>query len=323
MSTITNITVSTDITLQTLDDLLLPRVSDESNEYTMDLSSATYITAPGGVILLLFLEFIKSKGKKISLILPRDERALKFLSNVRFIIHAERICDNIIPSSSLFDVNRPYPEPVSSYEMSKRKIFPVHFIPNGVHELEFGNWLSESIENSLVEDIARKATDKISELTGGRYKNLPRVYGELCNNVYQHSRSLGYVACQEITETDTKPVLRVGIGDLGIGFFQSLATVYTKDIAGFEQTKGPVWDEAKAIDIAFIPGVSSKRINKDDIRGIGLSTVLAVVKEAKGSLICRSGKTKLFLGYSRNQWRTLRKHCDHHFPGAQLEVNLH
>ena len=118
---------------------------------------------------------------------------------------------------------------------------------------------------------------------------------------------------------------RLFIGDLGIGIYESLDDFYRTNYENFERRFGPAWDELKAVDIAFAPGVSSKRFNgidEEEARGIGLRKALTIAQEAGGAVICRSGRTKAFFGYQKNEWVTKRMFNLEEFPGTQLEVYL-
>ena len=114
----------------------------------------------------------------------------------------------------------------------------------------------------------------------------------------------------------------ISIGDLGIGIFESLKPFYYEyeyGIDGFEREFGPLWNEPKALDITFSPKVSSKGTG---VGGLGLRRVLEAAKESRGSLVCRTGTSKIYLGYWHGQWRTELKTNLDFFPGTQLEVKI-
>ena len=85
MSSPDRIIISSDVTLQTLDDYLLPEAQKINDRCLLDLSDASFISAPGGAVILLFLHYLKSKrGKEIIILPPKSEKTLGFLSHMRF-----------------------------------------------------------------------------------------------------------------------------------------------------------------------------------------------------------------------------------------------
>ena len=305
MSSIDHIKISSDITLHELDEHLLLEAKNLTQGCYIDLSDASYITAPGSVILLLYLQYLKDQGKDITVIPPRKEQTLQFLSNIRFLTEIQKICELKLLN---------FPKPVDRQQLSKWYILEVINIYPRMTETAYREWFSQSTANTII--------DKISKLNSSSFEDLSTVYLELVDNVFEHSKSSGYISAQKI---DRK--LRLCIGDLGIGIEKSLIPFYEKAVAigKFDRKYGPIWDEPKALDIAFIPGVSGKRFadnGEEEERGIGLRRVLTIAQEAKGAVICRSGTTKIFLGYKQGKWLTERRCNLDHFPGTQLEVYI-
>jgi hypothetical protein len=301
--------ISTGTSLQILDDALLPQIGQNarSSQYVFDLSNLSLITAPDAVNLLLLLGYVENVSqKKPILVLPNSPSVVSFLSNVRFFVLAESRCKLV--------KTKPLPDPVTNAVMAERNILVIKYMS---HQEDL-----ESFYDLLIEPLVHSVLNKLNLLlSADSNMNLSSVFTELCKNVFEHSGSFGYVAAQKISS-----VLQITIGDLGIGIFETLKAYYLSNVEAFDRRHGPVWNEAKALDIAFVPGVSAKRkLNttgepNNTGGGAGLNSVLETVKESKGRLICRTGTNKIFLGYRRNQWTTLAKHDLLFFPGTQLEV---
>jgi anti-sigma regulatory factor (Ser/Thr protein kinase) len=125
---------------------------------------------------------------------------------------------------------------------------------------------------------------------------------ELCRNVWDHSGDVGVVAIQLARQPRTeRPLLQVGVADLGIGLKGSLASRY--DVAA--------WSDAEAILQAVRPGVS----RFDSRRGIGLTQALETARRFDGTLLLRSGTARVQLPDRRSWTGSL-------FPGTQIALEL-
>jgi len=309
---------SEDVTLQNLDDVLLPLIpmnksqsspSPEDRQYIVDLSRLEYLKLTDAVNLLLLIGYLETgNGPKVLLIPPRAERPNEFLSAMRFFVLAENHC--LITNANVI------PQPV---DVKEKKILEIKHIPSQLTDTGFANWLSKNTTNTIIDKLTMLADDELGGL-------LASAFMELCENVHEHSRSYGYIAAQvvEPRDPDSPEQFQLTIGDLGIGLYEGLRGFHDEEIRGFERAYGPLWDEMKALDIAFTPGVSFKAKRAFDVeaRGIGLWSVFQTVKEFGGSLICRTGRNKVFLGYWHGQWETRRKTALCFFPGTQLEVRI-
>ena len=298
------IAISSDVTLQTLDEYLIPLSKNIGDTCYIDLSKASFITAPGGAVILLFLQYLKTKCKDIIILPPKNKNTLLFLSNIKFLTLAQHICDIDLAS---------FPEPVDHARLSKSNILEIIYIYPNMTEFGYSDWLSRNTINTIV--------GKIDRLGSGKFENLSRVFLELTSNVFEHSKSFGYIAAQKIDHSKFK----LFIGDLGIGLYKSLYGFYATNCENFERRFGPAWDEPKALDVAFVPGISSKRLIEnleEQQRGIGLYKALTIAKKSNGGIVCRSGTTKSFFGYRQNEWVTERKFNLDELPGTQLEVYL-
>jgi hypothetical protein len=296
--------------METLDNNILGELHTGVDQYVVDLSELKYIPAPNAVYLLLLIEYLKRISATDPLLLPpTSEQVISFLSNIHFLVLVESVCDINKP--------HPFPEPVDPKIMARRAIMEIKHIPvpAKMPSGTFYTWVGKSVKNTII--------DKLSKISEGQLNALANVYIELVKNIHEHSGSSGYVAAQKLTQKDTRsPRLVIAIGDLGIGMKKSLDAWFTMKKTEREKRYGPVWDDGKAIDVAFCPGVTSKDTDMHEGAGAGLYSVLESIQEQGGSLICRSGTSKVFLGFWRGAWRTRRKCNLCYFPGMQLEVSI-
>lgn len=296
--------ISNELSLKLLDDVLLDLPSpNEIEEITVDLSDLRYQQVTGVVNLLLLLGYLDQNCKHRPLLIPpATESTRRFLSNARLFALAESYC--------VVDMTRPIPEPVPAREMAQRSILETKHIPPRETDAGFVNRLSRHLKNSIIE--------KLAILGDGRFAFLADVYLELSTNIFEHSQSFGFVAAQE-----RDSMFQITIGDLGIGLFRSLQAFYEIDIERFNWKYGPLWDEAKALDIAFAAGASAKKaLRPDEPAGSGLPTVLRSVRDHGGTVICRSGRHKMLAGHRGSSWQTAKKDNLAEFPGTQLEVYI-
>jgi hypothetical protein len=125
---------------------------------------------------------------------------------------------------------------------------------------------------------------------------------ELCRNVWDHAGTMGIVAAQLTRQPRTeRPIIQVGVADLGIGIKASLAARYLV----------AAWSDAEAILHAVRPGVS----RYDTRRGIGLTQALETARRADGALVIRSGTARVSLPDRRLATGSL-------FPGTQIALEL-
>lgn len=128
---------------------------------------------------------------------------------------------------------------------------------------------------------------------------------EICQNLEEHSRDLGYVAAQKYQHPS--PTVKVGIMDLGIGIANSLKDKYEHTISK--------WSDIKAIRLALRPAVSSR----PEGGGLGLTQLSKFIKErTKGELVIRSGNAKLVISHQEERsYKGLP-----YFPGTQISMTI-
>jgi len=93
--------------------------------------------------------------------------------------------------------------------------------------------------------------------------------GEVGDNVFQHARSIGFVAAQTIAE---RGVLRFAVADTGVGLRATLAPI-------------GAYDHRSAVELAL----SGERRRRTPGRGYGLPSTVQIITELRGELLLASG----------------------------------
>jgi anti-sigma regulatory factor (Ser/Thr protein kinase) len=135
---------------------------------------------------------------------------------------------------------------------------------------------------------------------------------ELCQNIFEHSNTVGYVAIQKYRySTLGRNVVKMAVTDTGIGMKQSLAPRLATQF-------GSKWSDMTAIDQAFQHGVSRFA---DPGRGHGLRCVRELVAAWDGKISIRSGRARLSVA---PRWARGLPTDDSlpYFPGTQIFLTL-
>jgi hypothetical protein len=276
----------------------------------IDQSNLKWLSATGGVILLLFSYYQKLfLHKNIILIPPKNKDVMNFLANIKFFIQFQPIGE----------ITKEVPTPIGSTLLEKWNILEITRIPDNLNEVTYRDWLDSTTNSTILRKIDLLCNDKIH--------HLPKIVSELCENVSSHSNSFGFIAAQNDKVNNR---LNVTIGDLGQGIFGSLEKYYLNfhQSAIFESRHGPLWNQTKAIDIAFTEGVSDKFESFNEFKsGIGFPALLNIVRQTKGIITVRSSsnqsqRSKVSLGFYNDFWYTVKKEKLLPFRGTQVEIKI-
>jgi hypothetical protein len=250
-------------------------------ELFLDLRAVTQVEPYALVVLHGVVRFLAAADKVPFLILPEDERLLADLYRFRF------------------------PEAMQPYTANRLEIAlgPRDTTETGVvlPMMEVGGpedapRLLEAIAAARPRVMAHPGFD------AGDVARLEAAVIELCRNVWDHSGDVGIVAAHLARAPRTeRPVVQVGVADLGVGIKASLAERY--DVAA--------WSDAEAILFAVRPGVSRFGLR----RGIGLTQALETARRCDGVLAIRSGTARVALPDRRSATGSL-------FPGTQIALEL-
>jgi len=134
---------------------------------------------------------------------------------------------------------------------------------------------------------------------------------EACQNIVEHAGTGGWVAVHAYSWRRRlgKRVVVIAVGDAGVGFRHTLAP---SQAASF----GDRWGDARALEAAFIHGVSRFR---DPGRGQGLRGIKRWLDRWKGKMSIRSGTARIAMVPSWDDDVVLKDGLAM-FPGAQLQV---
>jgi hypothetical protein len=135
---------------------------------------------------------------------------------------------------------------------------------------------------------------------------------EVCQNIPEHSKDVGYVAIQKYFYGRRlgKNLVKIAVMDLGVGFRASLAPKYA--------AQSGVWSDLTALRLAIFEGASRY---DDPGRGQGLSAVRRFVDRWHGKLMIRSGSARVVLSPAWDR-STPRQSKLTLFPGTQVSIVL-
>jgi anti-sigma regulatory factor (Ser/Thr protein kinase) len=137
------------------------------------------------------------------------------------------------------------------------------------------------------------------------------ILSEVCQNIVEHANGDGWVAAQTYNWKARlgRLVVVIGVMDVGIGFRGSLAREHA-------QTHGDHWSDAKALESAFLHGLSRFR---DPGRGQGLQAIRVQTSKWQGLVTIRSGTAQISEVPDWIEKKPLISGLPD-FPGAQIQV---
>ncbi len=189
MKTGLTIKITEDINLSNLDDFLSLYIPErETHKIFIELSDASYITAPGAAMILLYLQYLKTVTRSSELIInpPKNKNTRFFLNNIRFFVHAQRFCSISGPQ---------LPPVIEKSVLMKWNILHILFIPPDLSEQTYRKWIGYQTSKTII--------DKVDKLTNNQINDLGRIFFELARNVFDHSNSFGYIAAQKFNRSNT------------------------------------------------------------------------------------------------------------------------
>ncbi len=134
---------------------------------------------------------------------------------------------------------------------------------------------------------------------------------EACQNIVEHAGTGGWVAVHAYTWRRRlgKRVVVIAVGDAGVGFRHTLEATQAK-------TFGDRWNDARALEAAFVHGTSRFR---DPGRGQGLRGIRRWLDRWTGKMSIRSGTARIAMVPAWDEDVPLKDGLAA-FPGAQLLV---
>lgn len=275
--------------LEQFNQLIQSLENGRAQDLIVDLSHSEFI-GPMAILDLLVLAgfLVEEYSLSVHLILPQSQSVLRFLKLRGFFSYAEHFFS--------FDYSNPLLREIGDENKPREstKSTPIYKI------IDTRN-ISWTI--SKIERLGFRVLN--SNLGYGEYEvgRFVAVFGELCQNIPEHSEHWGFATIQAITYRGAKWV-KVCVADRGIGIKNRLAERYTR-------FKGSDESDLTAIAYAMSPGVT--RVYRE----MGLYSITKLVKEWHGMISIRSGTAKISISPSG---RANRKDHLHWFPGTQVDV---
>ncbi|MEX0935802.1 MAG: hypothetical protein WD013_02780 [Gemmatimonadota bacterium] len=139
------------------------------------------------------------------------------------------------------------------------------------------------------------------------------ILSEVCQNILEHAEAPGWVCAQTYNWKKRlgRPVLVIGVGDVGRGFQGSLAGEHSGRF-------GDRWGDSTALEAAFIHGLTRF---PDQGRGQGIQQIRKQVRRWNGVIAIRSGSARIA---DVPDWEELPPLEDGlvRFPGSQITIVL-
>lgn len=307
--------------------IVIPGVLDESSGEDLrscgeklahvDLSESRFVDPHGLLSLLECCRHAKNVGKRIALTLPANESVLSYLERIGFVTHVR-------PFAELFTAGgRRYVSPAQTYHLPERRSHDSsvgaaqYRLPRRPSDVLLEITLVENSQDvhAIVGRVKNRAHLILKKHLGYDEQKTVRfivALAELCQNIFEHSNTVGYVAIQKYRySTLDRNVVKLAVTDTGIGMKQSLAPRLAAQF-------GTKWSDLTAIEQAFQHGVSRFA---DPGRGHGLRCVRELVAAWDGKLSIRSGRARLAVV---PRWAKGLPTDDSlpYFPGTQIFLTL-
>ena len=266
-----------------------------TGDIAIDLEEVRFVDPYGMVGLLALARFLRQRGLRPILMLPRSGDVMNYLDRMDFSRHAEQLCS--LDLATLWaegEYSRSTHSDVLLEITPITRSEDIHYIVDRVRE-RAQTILSQNLH------YAQTAID-----------GFVVALSEVCQNIPEHSEDVGYVAIQKYFYGRRlgKNVVKIAVMDLGVGFQASLAPRYALRTAA--------WTDVAALRLAIFEGATRY---DDPGRGQGLSAVRRFVERWHGKLLIRSGTARV--GLSPDWDRTATRQVGLvPFPGTQVSIVL-
>ena len=226
----------------------------QSTDITVDMAKVHGHYIPAAVVAILATaQRWKAEGKNLHLRGWRESKSSRYLQRIDFFEQ----------------LGLKFPEDFARHQ--ERGLF----LP--VKKLSFGQPNVGPISTELASCVVPDGG-----ATDDTFRLVQYVAGELLSNAKQHSRGTAFVSAQYFKQRD---LVRIGIADNGMGIRSSFDGT---------NTGSHINSDAAALEAALQPGVSSALerphiYGRPDNRGLGLSMISELTRQALGRMIIASG----------------------------------
>lgn len=270
--------------------------ADGARTDVLDLSNLKLLDPEGTNYVALIPEFLRSRGTRISIVLPKSERVRSYAESVGLLEYLRREFDVV---SAKWGRTAGTPRDGQLFDEHRR------FLPNslGIHVSKQGG-LRESSIPARFQAAARKLGEPAAARVGVCFL-------ELTQNVFDHSQqTCGCVTfhVRRFRRTNGAERVRlfIAVSDLGIGINASLAERFAQSMG---TDPASVTDE-ECLQFAVLPGSSRHPLS---VRGWGLHRV----RTSADQLRLSSGKATIT--WRGNRAPALRAAADLHGTSAVAE----
>lgn len=275
-------------------DTILPQIEEKQSPVHIDLKNTGFIDPYGMIGLLQIERSLNSAGVKPLFYLPESKDVLNYLKRMDFFRFA----------NSIFTI-----EP-HSYSTSRSVGYSDVLLEiTGIEK-------SDDIHAIVDKVMERAHTILTTHLNYDKntIHNFVVALSEVCQNIIEHSQTIGLVGIQKyfFQKILGKNVVKIAVMDLGIGFKSSLSK-------RFSSIYGKDWTDIKALEQALLHGAS----RYEDIgRGHGLAAVKRFIEKWNGKLSIRSETARISIIPSWDTFGKTRQTNLPFFPGTQIGIIL-
>jgi len=256
----------------------------------VDAHACEWASPFGLVALLCAGQALMERGAKPLLTVPAEREVAAYWARTGFFRHAETLFEihGVVPRV------KPAPETTVLLDVT-----PVR-VAGDVH--------------TIVDRIQERAAAILTAELGLDAKatvGFGMALSEACQNIVEHAGTGGWVAVHAYTWRRRlgKRVVVIAVADAGVGFRQSLE-------ASQAALYGERWGDGRALEVAFIHGVSRFR---DPGRGQGLRGIRRWADRWGGKVSIRSGTARIGMVPPWDEDVVLKEALPM-FPGAQLQI---
>lgn len=249
--------------------------------------------SPYGLIGILTAAQALSEAKRERplLTVPQSDDVKRYWARAGFFQHAEE----------LFEIHGKVPKAATGPSDVLLGVTPVR-ASDDVHE----------VVGAATDSAARILKDQL-QLAPQATIRFNMALSEACQNIVEHSGTVGWVAIQAYTWRRRlgRRVVVIAVSDGGVGFRRSLEAAHAKRFA-------ERWGDGAALEAALIQNVSRFR---DPGRGQGIASMKRSVDHWNGKISIRSGTARLAIVPDWDDDEPLAEHLPF-FPGAQVQITI-
>lgn len=245
----------------------------------LDFSETKFVTLPGAVYIIFFLDHLRRKKQIETRIIDIDYSITSILSKYGFF-NCAKLYGSLVLDQNIENINTKHLENLNIQDLSSL-YWPIRTIPEkSGHHFESDE---SGFTNSFIEYFNmlnnRGKLDTYKDNLDIIKKGFVKAAYELGKNIWEHSQSWGLYAIQSADKTKTNLV----ICDNGVGFIGS----FKLRNPGYS---GSTKKNKELLEWLLIDGNSSKG---EDKNGHGLTRVIDFIRVTNGILLIRTDQFEI------------------------------